>query len=128
MWILPLALYLISFIIGFNNEGWYRRDVFHPALAIAIFASFIIFENSDRSIVAVSRTGLMLSRTALTIEIGAPCILLLRFARPAVTLIAFAVWRWRRLLCFRTLWRNRDRRHRPHHPGRGASPASASGG
>ena len=76
LWILPLALYLISFIICFDNERWYRRDVFHPALAIAIFASFIIFENGDRSVIAVSRTGLTLSRTALTMQIGAPCILL----------------------------------------------------
>ena len=28
----------------------------------------------------------------------------------------FAIWRWRRLLCLRTLWRDRDWRNRPHHP------------
>ena len=32
LWVLPLAIYLLSFIICFDNQRWYRRSVFHPAL------------------------------------------------------------------------------------------------
>lgn len=35
---------------------------------------------------------------------------------------ALAVWRWQLFLHFRTVWGNRDRRERPHYPGRDASP------
>src|SRR5262249_5618587 len=42
LWILPLALYLLSFIICFDGDRWYRRGIFHPLLGVAIFASFLI--------------------------------------------------------------------------------------
>src|SRR5581483_3339595 len=29
LWVLPLAVYLVSFIVCFDNERWYRRGVFH---------------------------------------------------------------------------------------------------
>jgi SAM-dependent methyltransferase len=34
LWVLPLAIYLISFIICFDHERWYRRGIFLPLLGI----------------------------------------------------------------------------------------------
>ena len=36
LWVLPLALYLISFIICFDHPRWYRRDVFVPLLGVLL--------------------------------------------------------------------------------------------
>ncbi len=37
LWVLPLSLYLLSFIICFDASRWYSRIVFHPLFAIAVF-------------------------------------------------------------------------------------------
>ena len=43
LWVLPLSLYLVSFIICFERSRWYSRPIFHPALAVAIFlACFLL--------------------------------------------------------------------------------------
>ena len=39
LWVLPLALYLITFILCFSSERWYPRRVYWIALVIAIVAS-----------------------------------------------------------------------------------------
>jgi SAM-dependent methyltransferase len=36
MWIAPLALYLLSFILTFDGRGWYNRKVFVPLLVAGI--------------------------------------------------------------------------------------------
>jgi hypothetical protein len=36
LWVLPLALYLLSFIICFDHPRWYQRTVFVPLLWIAL--------------------------------------------------------------------------------------------
>ncbi|HZQ92208.1 MAG TPA: hypothetical protein VFA60_10485 [Terriglobales bacterium] len=38
LWVVPLSLYLISFIVTFNNDRFYRRGIFLPALGVAIAA------------------------------------------------------------------------------------------
>jgi len=38
LWVLPLALYLLSFILCFDHPRWYRREIFHPLLALGILA------------------------------------------------------------------------------------------
>jgi SAM-dependent methyltransferase/MFS family permease len=38
MWVVPLSIYLITFILCFDGKGWYRRAWFLPLLAIAIVA------------------------------------------------------------------------------------------
>lgn len=38
LWVLPLALYLLSFILCFDHPRWYRRAVFHPLFAVGLFA------------------------------------------------------------------------------------------
>jgi len=36
LWIIPLSLYLISFIIAFDNPKWYNRKIFLPAFLIVL--------------------------------------------------------------------------------------------
>ena len=36
LWILPLAIYLLSFILCFDSEIWYRRKLFAGLLAVAL--------------------------------------------------------------------------------------------
>jgi len=36
LWILPLSLYLLSFILCFEGSGWYKRFPYVPLLAVAI--------------------------------------------------------------------------------------------
>jgi SAM-dependent methyltransferase len=38
LWVAPLALYLLSFILSFERNGWYRRDVFLPLLVLGLGA------------------------------------------------------------------------------------------
>lgn len=37
LWVLPLALYLVSFILCFDHPRWYRREIFHPLFVLGIF-------------------------------------------------------------------------------------------
>jgi len=51
LWILPLGLYLLSFIICFENERWYSRRWFHPLLGLATFgACFVLSDGAVGSI------------------------------------------------------------------------------
>jgi hypothetical protein len=48
LWVLPLSLYLLSFIISFDQARWYRREIFHPlylALALLSFRTLPGFFN-----------------------------------------------------------------------------------
>lgn len=38
LWVAPLALYLLSFIVSFDRHGWYRRQVFLPLLVAGLGA------------------------------------------------------------------------------------------
>ena len=35
LWVLELSLYLLSFIVCFENDRWYRREFFYPAFGVA---------------------------------------------------------------------------------------------
>ena len=51
LWVLPLSLYLLSFIICFEKERWYSRRWFHPLLGAAIFgACFVLYDGAAGSI------------------------------------------------------------------------------
>jgi hypothetical protein len=39
LWVVPLALYLLTFIICFDREGWYRRGPFAVVAAVLVFLS-----------------------------------------------------------------------------------------
>lgn len=36
LWVVPLALYLVSFILCFESKKWYQRGLFLPPLAVAL--------------------------------------------------------------------------------------------
>ena len=38
IWVAPLALYLLSFIMSFERHGWYQRKIFLPLLIIGLAA------------------------------------------------------------------------------------------
>ena len=38
LWILPLAIYLLTFILCFESTRWYRRDLFVRLLAMSLGA------------------------------------------------------------------------------------------
>src|SRR5213079_1418506 len=51
LWILPLALYLLSFIICFDSPRWYVRPIFAIALVAALTAiTWALFEGIDASV------------------------------------------------------------------------------
>ncbi len=41
LWVLPLALYLLSFILCFDHPRWYRREIFHPMLLLGVPAFYL---------------------------------------------------------------------------------------
>ena len=42
LWILPLGLYLLSFVICFDRPAWYRRRIFTPLLAVSSIVSLLV--------------------------------------------------------------------------------------
>jgi hypothetical protein len=42
LWVLPLCVYLLTFILCFAGERWYRRAVFHPLYVLAFSASLLV--------------------------------------------------------------------------------------
>ncbi len=52
LWVLPLSLYLISFVVSFDHPRWYSRAVFHPAFSAAAFvACLLLYHGTDVPIV-----------------------------------------------------------------------------
>jgi spermidine synthase len=47
LWVLPLALYLLSFILVFDREGWYRRAVVIPLLCAAMVGELVILSSGS---------------------------------------------------------------------------------
>jgi spermidine synthase len=41
LWILPLSLYLISFIICFDKPGWYQRRIWIPLLLVSVGVALV---------------------------------------------------------------------------------------
>jgi len=53
LWIVPLGVYLISFVICFEHEGWYSRKWFHLAFGLAMWAAcFVLYDGAVSSIFA----------------------------------------------------------------------------
>jgi len=50
LWVLPLALYLLSFVLCFEASGWYRRWLFLPLLAAGLAAVCVTMTHSNPSI------------------------------------------------------------------------------
>ncbi len=47
LWVAPLALYLLTFILNFSSRRWYRRDYFFPLVAAALGCMVWLYTNSD---------------------------------------------------------------------------------
>lgn len=41
LWVVPLCIYLASFVICFDNPRWYRREIFHPLFGLGLCASLV---------------------------------------------------------------------------------------
>lgn len=50
LWVLPLCIYLVSFILCFENTRWYRREVFHPVFAVTAGAAFVLLTDNNTTI------------------------------------------------------------------------------
>lgn len=51
LWIVPLGIYLLTFIICFEHDRWYSRKWFHPLFGLAIWAAcFVLYDGALRSI------------------------------------------------------------------------------
>src|SRR5580704_8184976 len=46
LWVLPLSLYLISFIVCFDSPNWYRRGIFHVLLAASFPMALLVLLSS----------------------------------------------------------------------------------
>ena len=47
LWVLPLGLYLLSFVLAFGQTRWYLRAVWFPATVAAVVGSLICIEKSS---------------------------------------------------------------------------------
>src|SRR6266852_1300714 len=50
LWVLPLALYLLSFVLCFEASGWYRRWLFLPLLGAGLAGVCVTLTRSNPSI------------------------------------------------------------------------------
>jgi len=53
LWVIPLALYLLSFILCFDHPRWYRREICHPLFGVGVFllCAAMIFALRDAQVV-----------------------------------------------------------------------------
>src|SRR5262249_7292318 len=47
LWVLPLSIYLLTFILCFDSTRWYHRELFAPIVAAALGAMAYTFANRD---------------------------------------------------------------------------------
>lgn len=59
LWVLPLSLYLLTFIIAFDKAKWYHRGVFIPLLVLAMLLLLI-----------VQTSGLLAQSLPILLQIG----------------------------------------------------------
>jgi len=53
LWVLPLAIYLLTFALCFESDHGYSRKWFHPAFALAVFlACFVLSTGARRDLLA----------------------------------------------------------------------------
>lgn len=42
LWVLELSLYLLSFIVCFESDRWYRREIFYPLFAVTVALVIVV--------------------------------------------------------------------------------------
>lgn len=86
LWMLPLCLYLLSFILCFDSDRWYRRGVYGTLLVLGLALSAFVMERS-----VFASIGLQIAVPALTLF--AACMVchgeLVRLKPPARHLTSF---------------------------------------
>jgi hypothetical protein len=76
LWILPLSLYMLSFVVCFDSERWYRRGIFHPMLAVAIFASLVLTAHAEQIANIVVRSFVARDFAILLLQLATSSVLL----------------------------------------------------
>ncbi len=71
LWVLPLSLYLLSFILAFDGDRWYRRRVWAPLAAIALPLTGWLVSGTER----ISDLGLLDLKTSIGLLCGAAFVL-----------------------------------------------------
>ena len=61
LWVVPLALYLLSFILSFERRGWYQRRLFLPLLAIGLGAMAYLPTLGVSALPLLAATGINLA-------------------------------------------------------------------
>ena len=70
LWVLPLGLYLLSFIICFDSDRWYRRGVFQPLFALSVFVSFFVVIYTNVVAARLSKVMLTEMKVGLIVEVA----------------------------------------------------------
>lgn len=52
LWMLPLSLYLLSFVLCFESERWYSRRLYAPAFLAALALSTLLLQHEPESLLA----------------------------------------------------------------------------
>ena len=60
LWVLPLALYLLSFILCFESSRWYRRPVFAVLLLLAVAEYDTVFAEGFPTVLGIAALALIL--------------------------------------------------------------------
>jgi hypothetical protein len=66
LWVLPLCLYLLTFIICFGKESFYRRSIFQPLYLLAFFAAMTVLS-------AVAPPSILIQITVFCLALFAVC-------------------------------------------------------
>jgi hypothetical protein len=50
LWVLPLSIYLVTFIVCFDHPRWYQRSVIHPLFMLALFLTCVVLHLTQSQI------------------------------------------------------------------------------
>jgi hypothetical protein len=48
LWVLPLSLYLVTYILAFDHPRWFRREVWYPLFAVSASAAFWLLAQTEQ--------------------------------------------------------------------------------
>jgi len=65
LWIVPLSIYLLSFVICFNRPDWYSRPIFLPALVVSILIAIFLLNGG-----ALTRLGVQIACYSLILFVA----------------------------------------------------------
>lgn len=66
LWLAPLVLYLITFILCFDGEGWYQRSLYLPMLAVAVLAMSWMLADKEMHFLLYWQIGIFCAGLFLT--------------------------------------------------------------